>query len=482
METIPVIPDPVSLLASMRAVGYSVEAAIADLVDNSISASAARIDIKYDASDFPFIAILDNGRGMGPAELTNAMRLGSQDPGNERHPDDLGRFGLGLKTASLSQCRCFTVVSKKSGMISARCWDLDTIERLHEWRVVVPDSEQLASLPLMTKLEQCESGTLVVWQDLDRLVAGARNPQQEMTTKLSPLFEHLALVFHRYSAGEGGNTAIEIYVNSRKVPARDPYLRGNSFRQPLEGQVIRHERGDVLVTPVILPPVSHLNADEIEVAGGRDGLRGTQGFYVYRNRRLVIWGTWFRLVPKDEFYKLTRVQVDIPNSFDDLWALDIKKSAAYPPDAIRARLKDLIPHFAGVSRRTITHPGRKTGPKDFTALWQRIEPTHGAFRYEINSEHPAVKALSSRLTPADQGSLQALLGLVGDSLPFESIYADMSSDTHSSNSAGNLAALVEMAEELMTLTGFDVDQVLQIDPLIRYEHLHSKIKAELTIG
>jgi hypothetical protein len=482
VETITVIPDPVSLLASMRAVGYSVESAIADLVDNSISAGATSIDIKYDASRDPFIAVLDDGWGMEAAELTNAMRLGSQDPSNERHPDDLGRFGLGLKTASLSQCRCFTVISKKAGMISARCWDLNTIESLHEWKIVVPEAEQLAALPMMAKLESCESGTLVVWQELDRLVAGAKDPQHEMTVKLSPVFEHLALVFHRYSLGEGGSKAVEIYVNSRKVPPRDPYLRGNSFRQPLEGQVIRHQRGDVLVTPFVLPPVSHLSADEIEVAGGRDGLRGTQGFYVYRNRRLVIWGTWFRLVPKDEFYKLTRVQVDIPNTFDDLWALDIKKSAAYPPDAIRNRLKELIPHFAGISRKTITHPGRRTGPRDFTALWQRVELSHGVFRYEINPEHAAVKALVARMTPEDQSALQSLLDVVTDSLPFESIYADMSRDAPGANGAGKLGALVETARDLMSITGLDIDRVLQIDPLVRYEHLHPSIRTELLNG
>lgn len=111
METLEVIPDPISLIESMRAVGYSVEAAIADLVDNSISARADVIEIKYDASDDPFVAILDNGWGMAPDELTNAMRHGSGNPTDAREPDDLGRFGLGLKTASLSQCRKLTVVT-----------------------------------------------------------------------------------------------------------------------------------------------------------------------------------------------------------------------------------------------------------------------------------------------------------------------------------------------------------------------------------
>src|SRR5688572_21674755 len=124
LETLEVIPDPVSLIESMRAVGYTTEAAIADLLDNSISAGARSIHVKYDASGDAFVAILDDGRGMTPVELTDAMRHGSSNPSDRRGDDDLGRFGLGLKTASLSQCRKLTVVSKKNGMISARCWDL----------------------------------------------------------------------------------------------------------------------------------------------------------------------------------------------------------------------------------------------------------------------------------------------------------------------------------------------------------------------
>ncbi len=136
LETVEVIPDPVSLIESMRAIGYSVEAAIADLIDNSISAQANAVEIKYDASDDPFVAILDNGWGMAPDELTNAMRHGSHNPTDEREPDDLGRFGLGLKTSSLSQCRKLTVVSRKDRVTSARRWDLDVVQHSGRWLVV----------------------------------------------------------------------------------------------------------------------------------------------------------------------------------------------------------------------------------------------------------------------------------------------------------------------------------------------------------
>lgn len=478
-ETLEVIPDPVSLIESMRAVGYSVEAAIADLVDNSIAAKADTIEIQYDASDNPFVAILDNGRGMSPDELTNAMRHGSHNPVDERDPSDLGRFGLGLKTASLSQCRTLTVVSKKANVISARRWDLDVVQGSGRWLVVVPERDDLANLPMFRRLELLDSGTLVVWQDLDRLTAGAADPQAEMTSKLSSLYEHLALVFHRFTQKDEGIGPIRMVANGLEIPSRDPFLKGKTYCQPLEGQVIRHQRGDVRVTPFILPPVVNLSPEEISLAGGKEGLRGTQGFYIYRNRRLVIWGTWFRLVPKQEFYKLTRVQVDIPNSFDDLWALDIKKSVAFPPDAIRKRLKELIPHFADTSKRTLTYPGRKQTTKDFVPLWTRIEPQHGAFRYELNMDHPIIQSLSSRLSGEDQKYFQTLLSLFGDALPFESIYADMCADQRGSDVGQIVADLLEIAKNLLGVTGLPVDQILNIDPIIRYPQHHDRIRMEL---
>lgn len=477
--TLEVIPDPISLIESMRAVGYSVEAAIADLVDNSISARAERVDIQYDASGDPFVAILDNGIGMTLDELTNAMRHGSSNPTNTRDPDDLGRFGLGLKTASLSQCRKLTVVSRKDKVTSALRWDLDVVQQSSRWLVVVPQPRELEVLPMFSRLQTLDSGTLVVWQDLDRLTAGAFDPQSEMTTKLSSLYEHLALVFHRFTQKEDGFGPVNMMVNGQLIPPRDPFLRANTFRQPLEGQVIRHERGDVRVLPFILPPVSHLSPDEVTLAGGKEGLRGTQGFYIYRNRRLVIWGTWFSLVPKEEFYKLTRVQVDIPNSFDDLWALDIKKSVAYPPEAIRKRLKELIPHFADTSKKTVTYPGRKQHLKGFAPLWTRVEPNHGAFRYELNPEHPVIQALSSRLARDDQRHFQMLLSLFGDTLPFEAIYADMCSDRRRHSEESTVASLTEIASNLLEMTGLDLDQVLNIDPIVRYPQHHDKLRMEL---
>jgi hypothetical protein len=479
-EILEVLPDPISLIESMRAIGYTPETALADLIDNSISANASKVRIEYDASKEPFVVILDDGHGMSPAELTNAMRHGSRNPVETRSSQDLGRFGLGLKTASLSQCRKLTVISKQGKSVHARCWDLDFVQSENRWVVVVPSVRECKKLPLYDALMGQESGTLVVWQSLDRLLSGSLNPSAEMITRMSVLHSHLSFVFHRYTRKEGSFPAVAIFVNGVRLKSLDPFLKDNSFTQPLDGQEIRIEREVIRIQPYVLPHMNHLTSDQIDVAGGKEGLRSNQGFYVYRNRRLVIWGTWFRLVPKEEFFKLTRVQVDIPNTLDHLWALDIKKSAAYPPDIIRNRLRDLIPHFANTSRTTITYPGRKQKQKaGFEPLWERIEPSHGTFRYQVNLEHPVIRNFSGNLDSPTQKALQHILELITVALPFESIYSDMCSDKRHGDSGNQFSEMVALATKIKEVTGLSIDVVISLDPIGRFPQYHEEIRKEL---
>jgi len=479
-ELLEVLPDPVSLIESMRALGYTPETALADLIDNSISAGASVIGVEYDATGEPFVALLDNGHGMDAAELTDAMRHGSRNPADARSAHDLGRFGLGLKTASLSQCRRLTVVSKRGGHVHARCWDLDIVQHENRWVVVVPPAKELKRLPLYAELVAQDSGTLVVWQSLDRLMSDSPRPADEMTARMALLHEHLSLVFHRYTRREGTSPALDIRVNGIRLKPLDPFLKDNSFTQPLEGQEIRVEGERISVQPYVLPHMNHLSLDEAETAGGREGLRSSQGFYVYRNRRLVIRGTWFRLVPKAEAFKLTRVQVDIPNTLDHLWSLDIKKSAAHPPAVIRDRLRDLVEHFHNTGRKTVTWQGRRQKQKaGFVPLWDRIEPGHGRFRYQLNPDHPAIRHLSDGLDDDARRALQQVLDLAAAALPLESIYADMCGDSRDTGQAGEYAETAALARRMMEVTGLPLDTVLSLDPVARYPQYHEQIRKEL---
>ena len=129
-------PSAPDLLESMRAIGYSFESALADLIDNSIAAAARTVNVRFSVSGEPYVAIIDDGTGMSPADLTSAMRHGSRNPDQARDALDLGRFGLGLKTASLSHCRMLTVISLRDGTLSARRWDLDYIAKRRDWMLL----------------------------------------------------------------------------------------------------------------------------------------------------------------------------------------------------------------------------------------------------------------------------------------------------------------------------------------------------------
>jgi hypothetical protein len=192
----------------------------------------------------------------------------------------------------------------------------------------------------------------------------------------------------------------------------------------------------------------------------------------------VIWGTWFRLVPKDEFFKLSRIQVDIPNSFDELWALDIKKSAAYPPDIIRNRLKELIPSFAVTSKRTITYPGRKSSNLGIMPIWNRIEPSHGVYRYAIDVEHPLIKEIQESLDQKEKRLLDSLFAIIETALPIDAIYADMCEDRKRTETT-TLEELVQIAITLRDITKLPTSELLKIDPLGRYPTFHKEIENEL---
>lgn len=421
-------PHAPSLMESTRAIGYSVEAAISDIIDNSISAHAQNVHVNY----FPnhpqgaYICILDDGDGMSAEILHEAMRYGSCNPDDERTKDDLGRYGLGLKTASLSQCRKLTVLSKQSGKICGRCWDLDYIRCTNAWTLLELDPEDMISLPEYEKLSKSDHGTLVIWQNLDKLLIGESDPKNALGKKLTQVREHLALVFHRYLTGEPSLKKIVLMMNNRSVEAHDPFLTGKST-QLMDDEII-HVRGEkIVVRPYILPHSSKLSNDEMKTVGGKDGLRKEQGFYVYRNKRLIIWGTWFKLMRKGELSKLARVQVDIPNSLDDLWTLDVKKSTATPPEDVRKSLQIIIEKITDGSKRTWTYRGKKEIGKPENQLWNRLTNRDKSISYEINQEHPVVKTLFESC-PGAKNQLSSLFMQLQGSLPLNQLYIDFTND------------------------------------------------------
>jgi hypothetical protein len=420
-------PSAAELLESMRALGYSFEAALADLIDNSISADAVRIEVHcspYD--DQPYVAVLDNGRGMDPHEITSAMRHGSRDPKLAREIGDLGRFGLGLKTASLSQCRRLTVVSLKSGEVSARRWDLDHVASRQDWMLLQLNETQMRTLPLIQELLDYGHGTLVIWEEFDRLIADGTPLDRALGTRLDVAREHLALVFHRFLHPTPGHQAVQISLNGNPLHAIDPFLRDHRATQALPVEEYQIDQEIVIVTPFILPHLSKLQPTDRELAGGDEGLRRNQGFYIYRHRRLISWGSWFRLVRQEELTKLARVQVDISNRLDHLWQLDIKKSRTYPPESLREALRQIIHRITEGSRRVYTYRGRKASD-GITRTWERTAEREGV-TYTVNRSHPLLVALAGTHSRTQSLLFNQLIRVLEESIPFDAVYADMASE------------------------------------------------------
>jgi hypothetical protein len=420
-------PDAPSLLESMRCIGYSLESALADIIDNSISARARNVAIEFRPEPQPYIAILDDGRGMTSLELESAMRLGSTNPNAVRDKYDLGRYGLGLKTASLSQCRRLTVISSKASQLSGYCWDLDRVLLRKSWTLLKLDEAEILNFPHVAELLNQESGTLVLWHDLDRLLAGETNLEKALGHQMVISSDHLALVFHRYLNKEPGVSSLNIAFNNRTLTPIDPFLLDHRATQRLAEDSFTVEGRKVTVKPFILPHLSKLTASEISLAGGSEGLRHQQGFYVYRNHRLIIWGSWFRLARKDELSKLARVRVEIPNTLDHLWTIDIKKAVAVPPEAVRINLRRTIERIRQASGKTIVFRGRQAKLGLVTPGWKEMTDRDGV-RFDINREHPVLLNLRKNLEIVDQNLLEALLQVLEQSFPMEALYAKLAED------------------------------------------------------
>ena len=424
-------PYAPTLMESTRAIGYSIESAIADIIDNSVAAKAGRVDIDFFPIGEAYISILDDGCGMSEERLISAMQYGSKDPLDEREEYDLGRYGLGMKTASLSQCRILTVITKQNGVLSGAQWNLDHVKKAESWSLIILDDAEFNKYPSYDKLASLENGTLVIWQDLDKFAIGENDIAEAFSRKMMLIREHLSLVFHRYLSGEQGLKKLDIRMNELSITPHDPFLSKKST-QLMDEETIIVRGSKVRVKPYILPHISKLTQKELKELGGKEGLRKQQGFYVYRNKRLLVWGTWFRLMRQGDLSKLARVQVDIPNSLDDLWTLDIKKSTATPPEDVKQNLAVIIEKISEGSKRTWTYRGKKETRDDVIHMWNRMVSREGGIFYEINADYPMIEALVSEY-PGIRSKLDVLLKQISMSLPLNSLYIDLTNDEKLAN-------------------------------------------------
>lgn len=441
MKTKQSTPYAPLLIESMRSLGYSFDTAIADLIDNSVSAGAKNVNILLEPSNDPQLVIFDDGHGMDSATLEEALRFGSRGPEDIRSEHDLGRFGLGLKSASLSQCRRLVVVSKHGGRLSGFSWDLDEVKRTSNWSVLEYSDEEITQLPSIDLFDSVDFGTYVLLQNFDRISASSHDVKKTLDTLIETAEDHLSLVFHRIISEDG----VRIYINGRVIEPKDPFLENHKSTQPLREQNINVDGKTITLRPYILPHRNKLSRDDLHKVGGADDLRTNQGFYIYRCKRLIIWGTWFRLLGKEELNKLARVKVDIPNSLDEIWSIDVKKSTANLPDKIRKNLYGSIKESVFGSKKVIEYRGRLNHDDDTTYVWQRLVDRDGSIAYSINRDLPQLQLLLNSLDQPGQRVLEMVLQTVEQNFPASSVYLDVA-DGEIRTTTNNTGKLVEDLE------------------------------------
>ena len=424
------VPPRASVLVeSLRDIGYSLHTAVSDVIDNSLTAGARKIELHAEThAEVPVIGILDDGTGMTEAELVEAMRPGSRSPLESRTAADLGRFGLGLKTASFSQCRRLTVVTRRGGVTSCAVWDLETVSARDKWIVELPES--VTAVPWSDRL--AADGTLVVWQKLDRLVGpDGRRDRRDLVRQLDETAQHVEFVFHRFLSGrEGRERRVEIFLNGRELKAFDPFHSHHPATQHHQEEPFVLAGSEVLIQPVTLPHHDKVSKADWTRYGGPEGYLKNQGFYLYRNRRLIVHGTWFGLARQLELTKLCRVRIDMPSSLDAEWKIDVKKAWAQPPPPVRERLRRIIERIGVPSKRTYTVRGSRLAEDSRLPVWTRSQDKNG-ISYGIDTEHPLFSAFESRLDPETDDEFRRLVGLIVSTLPVEALYADVSASAES---------------------------------------------------
>lgn len=423
--TFEILTPGIELLESMRSVGYSFEDAIADLIDNSITAGSTTVEITGDPIEGRYVSILDDGCGMSPEEARTALRLAGTGNG-ARSVNDLGRFGLGLKTASLSQGRRLTLASKSAAdELTVIQWDLDYVEQAGDWRIRVLSRADIDHIPATSKLDAQATGTLVVWESLDHLIGDSSTPDTVMAEHLSRLRDRLGLVFHQFLDGKyvGG---LRILVNSLSVDALDPFLSANTKTQRSPVDRFKIADGFVEMQSYVLPHSSAIEESELRRKDLSYAMEAKQGFYVYRSRRLIDWGSWYGVTRQSQLKKQARVRVEFPNSLDHLWQLDIRKSRVQPPREFLEYYKMLILNETKKSERIHTFRGRRLPRSgEITPLWDLIEDRQ-QIRYEVNSEHPLVKAALEELTNSQRSAIYALLEDLSRCIPAQNAYVEIS--------------------------------------------------------
>ncbi|MGV3705095.1 MAG: ATP-binding protein [Arcticibacter sp.] len=462
-------PSPEHLIKSIAEQGYSLETSLADLIDNSISASANKIEILINPDQSPFTLFLaDNGHGMSEERLKRCMQFPSSSLEAQRIDSDLGRFGLGLKTASFAQTRRFTVLSRSgsSEAYSARTWDVSYLKEKQKWKIIINSPEEIAQLlndytelssAYLNHFADFWPSTIVVWQglykfeeylDLQDRSNSLKNQISETTT------EYLSLVFHRFMERE--IDPLFIRVNNALIKPFNPFPTAISDVRLIESRQ-RVFKSDVIKLEGYVLPVRSIEeskeANNVWTTKSR-GLMDMEGMYIYRSDRVILFGGWNGIIRKSPRLQLARLKVEVGNKVDNLLHLNVAKSQITIPYDLRFGFLKYISELKGEAEKEYFNRGiRKISSKEadtIAQLFQRIASNKGTL-LEVNSEFPLVKVLESKIDAESRKILKVLIRMINTTVnKIRHVHDDYSYVDNGLSSSGDADALQATISQLLT--------------------------------
>jgi hypothetical protein len=417
-------PNPEFLIKSIAEQGYSLETALADLMDNSITANATRIEVLTKVDSEPFILfIADNGDGMDEASLKKNMQFPSKSPEDTRDISDLGRFGLGLKTASFSQTRIFTVLSRKKGSdkFFGLTWDVNHLKKSGKWEMILNSEEEISNI-----IEQYASiskehlnnssefipNTIVVWKGLYKFenYVNEKNKQDALKEEITnTTSEYLSIVFHKFM--ERQNNRLQIRINNTIVNPFNPFPAENSNLRALEPLQKEFGNDFVKIQGFFLPNTS-IKDDSNTWSPKNKSLMDMEGMYIYRADRLILFGGWNGLIKKMPRLQLGRLKIDIGNKVDHLFHLNVAKSQInIPHDLKNAFLRAIVDLKTEAQKEYFNHGLKsfKQRPTEYSSELFYKTATNKGVLLRINDEFPLLKSLKSSLNSNQKAELNFIL-------------------------------------------------------------------------
>ncbi|MCO4794292.1 MAG: ATP-binding protein [Bacteriovoracaceae bacterium] len=420
------VPKPQDLIKSIAEQGYSLESALADLIDNSITAGADKVEILLDTEHQPFTLFLaDNGNGMTEETLRQSMQFPSSSLDSLRNSSDLGRFGLGLKTASFSQTRKFTVLSKVESepKFSARTWDVELLKD-NKWKILVNSDAQVQefvgkynslSREFLNAHDDFQPNTIIIWSGLykfEEYLQGER-PETALKKELTEVTsEHLEMVFHRFMEDE--TRRLKIRINNTQLKPFNPFPADEPGFRPIAPKQKSYGQGPFKMEGFVIPAraIDEVKNGQTNWTTRNKGLMDMEGVYIYRLNRIILYGGWNGLIRKAPRLQLARLRIEIGNTSDHWLHLNVAKSQVIIPHDLKKGVKEYTEHLKKEAEREYFNRGIKVFPdkksSDKAQIFTKRASNKGTI-LELNNQFPLIEHLQNELSPSQLSKFKSLL-------------------------------------------------------------------------